>query len=106
MVANKFPGIRAATVENVVATRYARAVNNANVLCLGQLVTPLPQAKDMLDAFLQQKFCTTPTLEDGTTPAPWWSDQVETFLSTSHEGIARVEELAKTVPSQSCPSST
>jgi len=63
MVANKFPGIRAATVENIVATRYARAVNDANVLCLGQLITPLPLAKEMLDAFVQQEFCTAPTLE-------------------------------------------
>jgi ribose 5-phosphate isomerase B len=95
IVANKYAGVRAATVENVTATRYARAVNDANVICLGQLVTPPEKAKEMVDAFFEQGFNSRPTMEDGQ-PAPWWSDNVEKFLSTSKEGIARVEKQALT----------
>jgi len=94
MVANNFPGVRAATVETVSAARCARAVNDANVICLGQLVTPLDQAKRLVDAFFDQAFNTRPSDEDGT-PVAWWNDNVEAFLSTSHEGLSRVEEEAR-----------
>lgn len=93
IMANKYSGVRAATCENVTAARFARAVNDANVLCLGQLITPEEQAKHMLDAFLEQEFNVHPKLENGE-PAPWWNGNVETFLSTSKEGIARVENEA------------
>lgn len=93
MVANKYSGVRAATVENLTATRYARAVNDANVICLGQLVTKEEDAKQMIDAFLDQDFNSQPTMGDGN-PAPWWSNDVENFLSTSKEGISRVEKDA------------
>ena len=93
IMANKYSGVRAATVENVTAARYARAVNDANVLCLGQLITPEDQGKVILDAFLEQEFNTHPKMENGE-PAPWWSDQVENFLSTSKEGISRIEKEA------------
>src|SRR6478672_10849920 len=35
IAANKFPGVRAAVVENPVAARLTREHNDANVLCLG-----------------------------------------------------------------------
>ena len=91
MIANKVPGIRAATVENVTAARYARAVNDANVLCLGQLITNEATAKEIVDAFLEQEFRKHPIGPDGK-PADWWSKDVENFLSTSLEGISRVEQ--------------
>lgn len=94
MVANNFAGVRAATVENVTAVRCARAVNDANVLCLGQLVTPPEQAKKLVDAFFDQPFNTQPMDENGK-PLEWWNGNVETFLSTSHEGLSRVEQEAK-----------
>ena len=94
MVANNFPGVRAATVETVSAARCSRAVNDANVICLGQLVTPPDQAKRLVDAFFDQAFNTCPSDEDGK-PMAWWNDNVEAFLSTSHEGLTRVEEGAR-----------
>jgi len=91
IMANKHPNVRAATVENVTATRFARAVNDANVLCLGQLVTTdKSQAFEMLEAFLSQEFNVRPNLKNGE-PAPWWNEDVEKFLSTSKQGIERVE---------------
>jgi ribose 5-phosphate isomerase B len=94
MVANNFPGVRAATVETVSAARCARAVNDANVICLGQLVTPPDQAKRLVDAFFDQSFNTRPTDDDGK-PMEWWNDNVEAFLATSLEGLARVEAEAQ-----------
>lgn len=91
IIANKFQGVRAATCENVTAARCARAVNDANVLCLGQLVTSADDAKIMADEFLfKQEFISKPG-ED----AEWWSSQVEDFLKTSKEGIEKVEKEAK-----------
>mmetsp|Transcript_52904 Transcript_52904/g.63687 ORF Transcript_52904/g.63687 Transcript_52904/m.63687 type:complete len:196 (-) Transcript_52904:50-637(-) len=92
--ANKYPNVRAAVCENVTAARCGRAVNNANVLCLGQLVTPEDDAKRIVDAFLAQEFITHPMGPDGTTPVEWWSSGVEEFLSTSMDGIKRIEEDA------------
>jgi ribose 5-phosphate isomerase B len=94
MVANQFPGVRVATVETVSAARCARAVNDANVICVGQLVTPPDHAKRLVDAFLGQAFNTRPVDENGR-PMEWWNENVEAFLSTSHEGLSRVEEEAR-----------
>lgn len=91
IIANKFQGVRAATCENVTAARCARAVNDANVLCLGQLVTTVDDAKIMADEFLfKQEFISKPG-ED----AEWWSQEVEDFLKSSKEGIEKVEKEAK-----------
>ena len=93
MVANKFAGVRAATCENVDTAINSRAVNNANVLCLGGLVTKKEVAVDIVDAFLKQQFIQRPCNCAGE-PAPWWNGDVETFLATSMEGIQRVEKEA------------
>ena len=93
IVANKFSGIRAATCENIVAARCARAVNNSNVLCLGQLVTAPEMAKTILDEFLNQDFISQPRGENGESLS-WWSGDVEKFLASSMEGVRRVEDEA------------
>jgi glycine/serine hydroxymethyltransferase len=56
IAANKIPGIRAALAVNPETATLARAHNNANILCLGQKVTPPEEAKKILDAFLQAHF--------------------------------------------------
>ena len=38
IIANKFSGVYAATVENEAAARNSRAINNSNVLCMGGMV--------------------------------------------------------------------
>ena len=38
IIANKFCGVYAATVENEAAARNSRAINNSNVLCMGGMV--------------------------------------------------------------------
>ena len=95
IIANKFTGVRAATCENVLAARCSRAVNDANVLCLGQLVTKPEDAKVMAEEFLfKQQFISHPAGEDDK-PLSWWNGQVEEFLKTSKEGIEKVETEAK-----------
>jgi glycine hydroxymethyltransferase len=56
IAANKVPGIRAALVVNTETAILARQHNNANVLCLGQKVTPPDEAKRLIDAFLDTQF--------------------------------------------------
>jgi ribose 5-phosphate isomerase B len=94
IVANKFDGVRAAVCENTMAAKYSRAVNNANVLCLGKLITPPDQAKEIVDCFLSQKFNQAPLDSEGRV-VDWWTDETEKFLSTSMDGISKVEERAK-----------
>ena len=56
IAANKFPGVRAALVDNAVAARMAREHNDANVLVLGGGVTATPQARELLQVFLDTEF--------------------------------------------------
>jgi len=59
ILANKQPSVVAAVVESVWAAKMCRAVNNANVLCLGAMLWGEWMAKDAVDAFL------TTNLADG-----------------------------------------
>ena len=52
IAANKVPGIRAASCESVIAARYSRTHNNANVLCLGSLLTPRETMREMVGVWL------------------------------------------------------
>jgi ribose 5-phosphate isomerase B len=54
--ANKFAGIRAATVSEAYSARMARRHTDANVLCLGARVLGPGAALDVLCAWLQEDF--------------------------------------------------
>jgi len=56
IVANRFKGVTAAVVESVFAAKMCRAVNNANALCLGQMIWGEWMAKEAVDAFLKTAF--------------------------------------------------
>jgi glycine hydroxymethyltransferase len=56
MAANKFPRVRAAQVFNPQMARMAREHNNANVLALGAVVTPLTDIPAILDAWFAAEF--------------------------------------------------
>ena len=62
LVANRFAGVRAAVAESVFAARMCRAINDANVLCLGQMIWGDVMASAAVDAFLDTAF--TQGLED------------------------------------------
>ena len=53
IVANKFKGITAACVESVWAAQMCRAINNANVLCMGAMIWGQWMACAAVDAFLE-----------------------------------------------------
>ena len=56
IVANKFPGVRAALVGDVTAARMAREHNDANVLVLGGGMTGGFLARELVDVFLATPF--------------------------------------------------
>ena len=53
IVANKFKGMTAACVESVWAAQTCRAINNANVLCMGAMIWGQWMACAAVDAFLE-----------------------------------------------------
>ena len=56
IAANKIPGIRAASVVDEVSTRLSREHNDANVLALGERLTPADQAGKLVEVFLDTPF--------------------------------------------------
>ena len=56
VIANRFKGVTASVVESVFAARMCRAINDANVLCLGSMVWGEWMAKEAVDVFLATGF--------------------------------------------------
>ncbi len=57
VVANKFKGVYAVACESVYAAKMARAINNANVLCMGGWIVGPEMAIEMVRAFLNTAWC-------------------------------------------------
>lgn len=66
IVANKHAGIRATCCESVYAAKMARAINDANILCLGGWLTASWLGREMAKVFLTTEF--TQDLEDWRRP--------------------------------------
>jgi RpiB/LacA/LacB family sugar-phosphate isomerase len=56
IVANKFPGVRAALVSDVYSARLAKEHNNANILVLGGMIVGPGLAREMVKAWLEAEF--------------------------------------------------
>ncbi len=56
IAANKIKGIRAAHVTDSFSARMTKMHNNANVICLGERITGLEIASDIVEAYLNAKF--------------------------------------------------
>jgi ribose 5-phosphate isomerase B len=56
MAANKIPGIRAASIVDEQSARLSREHNDANVLALGERLTPPDLARRIVAAFLDTPF--------------------------------------------------
>ncbi len=56
IVANKFESMRAALCYNSTVSKFARAHNDANVLCLGARIIGSENAKDIVHTFLITPF--------------------------------------------------
>ncbi len=60
LAANKVPGIRAALCHDAETARGARIWNHANVLALSLRATPIPIAKEILDAWFSTPYSDDP----------------------------------------------
>ncbi len=56
IVANKFPGIRAANVYDEFTARACKAHNNANIICIGSRVLNHHRVADLIKAWLDTEF--------------------------------------------------
>ena len=56
IAANKFPGARAAWCDDLYIARQSRIHNDANILCLGALITPPKKAEAILSEWLETSF--------------------------------------------------
>lgn len=56
IAANKINGIRAAHVTDTFSAKMAREHNNANVLCIGERITGVEVAREIVEAFLNAGF--------------------------------------------------
>ena len=57
VVANKYKGIYAVACEGVYAAKMARAINNANILCMGGWIVGPEMAVEMTKTFLSTAWC-------------------------------------------------
>ena len=57
VVSNKFQGVHAVACEGVYSAKMARAINNANVLCMGGWIVGPEMAVEMVKAFLNTAWC-------------------------------------------------
>lgn len=62
-VCNKFRGIFCAVCESTYAAKKCRIVNNSNILALGSFIQTPTVAKEILDVFLNTKWCQGETPE-------------------------------------------
>lgn len=56
VTANRFHGVRAVLAPTVEHARLGRQHNDANVLCMGERLTPEPLAMEILEVFLNEPF--------------------------------------------------
>lgn len=57
IVANKVPGIYAHCCHTANECAIFRQNNNGNILCIGAQITPIQEAIEMADVFLNTNFC-------------------------------------------------
>ena len=57
VVSNKFKGVSAVACESVYSAKMARAINNANILCMGGWIVGPEMAVEMVKAFLHTAWC-------------------------------------------------
>ena len=57
VVSNKFKGVYAVACEGVYSAKMARAINNANILCMGGWIVGPEQAVEMTKTFLSTDWC-------------------------------------------------
>ena len=77
VVSNKFKGVSAVACEGVYSAKMARAIYNANVLCMGGWIVGPEMAVEMVKAFLNTAWCQD--LED------WRAENMHKFAAKVRE---------------------
>ena len=80
VVSNKFKGVYAVASEGVYSAKMARAINNANILCMGGWIVGPEMAVEMTKTFLNTEWCQD--LED------WRKENMKKFAKE----IDKIEE--------------
>ena len=80
IIANKFPGVYASVCESLFAAEKCRAVNNSNILTLGEYITAPFIAQEIVDVWLSRKF------NEGFNP------EIQTFLDRALKDIENIEK--------------
>ncbi|MCL2369031.1 MAG: RpiB/LacA/LacB family sugar-phosphate isomerase [Oscillospiraceae bacterium] len=80
ILANKHKGVYAAACESVYAAKMSRAINDANILCMGGWVIGPEMGIEMVKAFLETEFLQG--LEE-------WR---QTFLTGAKEKVSAIED--------------
>lgn len=57
VVSNKFKGVHAVACEGIYSAKMARAINNANILCMGGWIVGPELAIEMVKTFLATDWC-------------------------------------------------
>ena len=57
VVSNKYKGVYAVACEGVYSAKMARAINNANILCMGGWIVGPEMAVEMTKTFLATEWC-------------------------------------------------
>lgn len=80
IVSNKYKGVYAAVVESVYGAKMSRAINNANILCLGGWIIGPEMGVEITKAFLNTEF-----LQD----LEQWR---QTFLTNASLQVQKIED--------------
>ena len=82
VVSNKFKGVYAVACEGIYSAKMARAINNANILCMGGWIVGPEMAVEMVKTFLATDWCQD--LED------WRAENMHKFakqVSAIEDGV-------------------
>jgi len=79
IVANKFMGVYAVHASSEYEAARAKIINNANVLCLGEWITPSQHAVELVKAWLNAEF------------AEGFEPEWKTFLANACEKVKEIE---------------
>ena len=84
IIANKFKNVYAVYAGNEYEASRAKIINDANVLCLGEWLTPPQHAKEIVKAWLNAEF--------GQGFEPQWQD----FLRKGVDEVKKIDEQNRT----------
>ena len=79
----KFKGVIAVVCETIETARAIRVVNDANCLCLGELIVAPARACRMVDAFLDARFQDAPQVPEAI--RAFWAEARDEFLARGPE---------------------